>query len=120
MSRVLSSMLANDNRFVIIFGVSTLVRSERPHDHDVDGLRARVAELEAILDERDAEFDRTKADLDAFRITYRQAVGLLHEELDRLELELAEVELGIITGRLGTDADAPSEMPAATATEPAP
>jgi hypothetical protein len=100
--------------------VTTLVRSDRPHDRDVDGLRARVTELEAMLAERHAEVDRTRADLDAFRIRYRQQVGLLHEELDRLELELAEVELGIITGQLGTASAPPDDAPPADRPEPAP
>ena len=100
--------------------MTTLVRSERPQDHDVDDLRARVIGLESLLDERRAEVDRTKADLDAFRIKYRQEVGLLHEELDRLELELAEVELGIITGQAGVAANAANDPPPTTRPEPAP
>ena len=97
--------------------VTTLVRAERPNDHDLDGLHARVTELERLLGERRADVDRSKADADAFRIKYRQQVGRLHEELDRLELALAEAELGILTERLGnTDA-----QPAAVEnTEPQP
>jgi hypothetical protein len=106
--------------FDIILDVTTLVRSERPHDHDIDGLRARVTELESILGERSAAVDRTRADLDAFRIKYRQAVGLLHEELDRLELDLAEVELGIITGRLGDGVNDSGNSSEAAHAEPAP
>ena len=100
--------------------VNTLVRSERPHDHDVEGLRARVTELDAVLVERQAAVDRTRGDLDAFRIAYRQAVGLLHEELDRLELDLAEVELGIITGQLRDAAAVPNDSPDAEHVEPEP
>ena len=81
-----------------------------PHrDHEIHDLQARVTELESLLSERSDAFARTKADLDGFRITYRQKVGLLHEELDRLELELAEAELGILKERLG---DAPASPPA--------
>jgi hypothetical protein len=100
--------------------VNTLVRSDRPHGNDVDGLRARVTELESILIDRHAEVDRTRGDLDAFRIRYRQAVGLLHDELDRLELELAEVELGLITGQLGDDAKKTRKAAAPDPVEPAP
>jgi hypothetical protein len=81
--------------------VSTLVPTGRPHEEDVDDLRARLAELEPLLRDRHAEVAQTRADLDTFRIRYRQDVGLLHEELDRLELALAEAELGVLTGRLG-------------------
>jgi len=104
----------------MILAVSTLVRSERPHDRDVDSLRVRVTELESILAERHAEVDRTRGGLEAFRMTYRQAVGLLHEQLDRLELELAEVELGIITGQRGDRAAKRTETAAPEAAEPPP
>ena len=85
--------------------MTTLVRPDRPHDQDLETLRARVSELEAALMERSAEAGRSKAELDAFRIRYRQEVGLLHEELDRLELALAEAELGIIQERVGDTAE---------------
>ena len=60
---------------------------------------------------------RTRADYDAFRIRYRQEVGLLHEELDRLELDLAEAELGILKERL---ADAGDLRPDSAAERPEP
>jgi hypothetical protein len=41
--------------------------------------------VDAALTERQAEFDRIKVDLAAFRIEYQQQVGRLHEELDELE-----------------------------------
>lgn len=99
--------------------MTSLVRTERPNDHDLDGLHARVTELEGLLVERRAEVDRSKADADAFRIKYRQQVGRLHEELDRLELALAEAELGMLTERLG-DGDARKGPPAAQQTDPQP
>ena len=80
--------------------MTTLSRSDRPH-HDVDSLRARLTDLEALLASRTSELTRMRADLDTFRINYRRQVGLLHEELDRLELELAEAELGVIRERVG-------------------
>jgi hypothetical protein len=88
-----------------------LILSERPHDHEIEGLRARVSELETVLAGRSAEVDRSRADIDAFRIVYRQRVGLLHEELDRLELALAEAELGILKERLGDDSTAQAGAP---------
>lgn len=95
--------------------MSTLVPSQRQPDQDLEGLRAQLGELDARLDQRKAEVGRTQSEYDAFRIRYRQEVGLLHEELDRLELELAEAELGILKERLAnaeaTPADAPVERP---------
>lgn len=69
--------------------------------------------------ERAAALAGIQADLAAFKIRYRQEVGLLHEELDRLELALAEAELGELAKRANTDAaaDAP---PAAARPEPQP
>lgn len=82
------------------FDVTSLVRAERPHEHDLDRLRSRVAELEAIHAERSAALARAQADLTTFKIRYRHEVGTLHEELDRLELALAEAELAELTGRI--------------------
>ena len=98
-----------------------LVPAQRELEHDLESLRARVGELEALLSERSAEAGRTKSELDAFRIRYRQEVGLLHDEVDRLELALAEAELGILTERLGdtsTSADAPAGAPLEPEPEP--
>ena len=82
--------------------MTTLVRPDRTPEHDLDALRARVRELETLLIERSEDATRTKAELDAFRIRYRAEVGLLHDELDRLELNLAEAELGILSERVAT------------------
>jgi hypothetical protein len=100
-------------RFIIGYhsNVNTLVPPDRHHEHDLEALRARVSELEGRLGERSGDFARTKAGLDAFKITYRQKVGLLHEELDRLELALAEAELGILKERLGDTDDAQAGPP---------
>jgi hypothetical protein len=92
--------------------VSSLVRSDRPNDHDLDSLRSHVAERDAFLQERRAALARAYSDIAAFKVRYRQQVGLLHEELDRLELELAEAELRILTGQ--------AREPAPTATDPLP
>jgi hypothetical protein len=79
--------------------VTTLVAPEQPAD-DLDRLRARVAELEAILDERVADADRISRELDTFAAHYHQQVGTLHEQLDQLELDIAEAELGELSKRL--------------------
>lgn len=95
-------------------GVSSLARAERPHDHELEGLRAHLSELEASLIERSTDAAKAQADLAAFRIRYRTEVGLLHEELDRLELAIAEAELVELTGRVDAAArpDAPPPPPA--------
>lgn len=86
--------------------MSSLVPSGRRYDHDLESLHARVNELESRLGERSAEAARAQADVAAFKIRYRAEVGLLHEELDRLELALAEAELAELTGRIEETAEA--------------
>lgn len=83
----------------------TLVRSGRPEDADLESLRQRTIELETALNERDAEITRARSDLAAFRIRYRQDVGLLHEQLDELERAIAEAELGEMSKRLDEERD---------------
>ncbi len=80
----------------------TLVRTES-RDDGLGELRSRLAELDAMLGERDAEVARAKSELDTFRIDYRRQVGTLHEQLDELELAIAEAELGEMSkqGRIG-------------------
>lgn len=97
--------------------VTSLVPSERPET--LDELRERVTALESELRNRRDDITTAKADLDSFRIRYRHEVGLLHEELDRLELELAEAELGIISERVA-QANAEPEVPAGDRIEVAP
>jgi hypothetical protein len=87
--------------------VTTLVPSGPHRDGEIHDLHAHVTGLERLLAERRDEATRARAEMDAFRITYRQKVGLLHEELDRLELALAEAELGILKERLGDSAETP-------------
>lgn len=88
--------------------VTTLVRSGQPREDDIDGLRSRVKELEAVFGERRAEVDRVKADLAAFKIRYRSEVGLLHDELDDLDRAIDEAELGAAAMRAQTAADDPA------------
>jgi hypothetical protein len=83
--------------------VSTLVRPEQPPD-DLDQLRARVAELETARDERAAEADRLNRELDMFAAEYRQKVGTLHEQLDQIEIEIAEAELGELSKKVAEGA----------------
>jgi hypothetical protein len=80
-----------------------LVRSARDHDN-LDDLRSTLAELDAALSQRAAEIARTQSDLAAFRLRYRQEVGLLHEELDDLQREISAAELNAISQRVEDDA----------------
>ena len=89
----------------IIFIVTSLVRPHERDDNDPDSLRVRLAELDAALIERSAELVRVKAELHAFRTEYRQRVGSLHEQLERLELEIAEAELGELSKLVEAGAD---------------
>jgi hypothetical protein len=68
-----------------------------------DSQRAKLAALEAELGERIAEIARTRADVAAFSLRYRQEVGLLHEELDELQRAIAEAELAEINKRLDAE-----------------
>jgi hypothetical protein len=79
--------------------MTTLVRPDQPAA-DLDELRARVAELEAVLDQRAADADRLNRELDTFAAHYRQQVGTLHEQLDELEVDIAEAELGELSKNL--------------------
>lgn len=63
-------------------------------------LEARVAELEVELGERAAELGRLQTDLEAFRLRYRHEVGRLHDQLDQLELAIAEAEVGELSKKL--------------------
>jgi hypothetical protein len=99
--------------------VSTLVYPEPPPEFALEQLRARVEALEATLAERRADVAEARAALEMFRISYRQQVGLLHDELDDLEMQIAEAELGELSRRLDEAAHQPNEA-APAPTEPLP
>jgi hypothetical protein len=84
--------------------VTALVPPGPLDGHGPDALRSRIAELETALRDSDAEVARVQAELAAFRIRYGQEVGLLHDQLDDLEREIAEAELGELAGRAGAGA----------------
>ncbi len=69
-----------------------------------------MAELESLLGERTAEADAARSGLEAFRLRYRQEVGLLHDQLDALELAIAEAELGELSKKL-EDASPKAQSP---------
>ena len=64
-----------------------------------------------MLRERDATCAEAKAELDAFKVSYRHQVGILHEQLDELELALAEAELGELLSRQKDGGEAASAPP---------
>lgn len=99
--------------------MTTLVRADRPNEHGFRHLRRRLSALDALYAERSAAVSRAQADLVAFKARYRHEVGLLHEELDRLELALAEAELGELLKRPEA-ADPLGNTPAGTRPEPLP
>jgi len=104
----------------MIVSVTPLVPLE-PGDQDIADLRSRLDELESSLAERSADVARMQAELDTFRIRYRQDVGRLHEELDDLEAAIARAELGEIDRRLEEEgAGRRPAQPAGTRPEPAP
>ncbi|MCC6162719.1 MAG: hypothetical protein IT182_05150 [Acidobacteria bacterium] len=91
--------------------MSTLVRQAH-RDDDLDALHARVTTLDTELDARVAELAAVRSGLETFRIRYRQEVGLLHDELDRLELAIAEAEIGELSKKLDEqDIAEPSSAP---------
>lgn len=98
--------------------MTPLVRPDSPGD-DLEALRARVAEREALLDERAAHADRVGRELDMFAARYKQQVGTLHEQLDQLELDIAEAELGELSKKIADAGDAaPGRVPAGEAPAP--
>jgi hypothetical protein len=100
--------------------VTDLVPSGRLGGHGPDALRSRIAELEAALGDADARIARVQAELAAFRIRYGQEVGLLHEQLDDLEREIAEAERGEIARQGGDGARQTSAAPARPRPDPRP
>lgn len=92
----------------IISCVATLVHTGG-RDEELEALRLRLVELEPLLDARVSEVDGVRAGLEAFRIRYRQEVGLLHDQLDALEIAIAEAELGELATRLDDAGVGPGE-----------
>jgi hypothetical protein len=99
--------------------VTDLVRAGAPGDGTLDGLRARVSTREAELRARTGELTGVEAALTAFKIRYRQDVGLLHEELDELEQAISAAELGEIHRRLEQEGQ-PAAAPPSSRLDSAP
>jgi hypothetical protein len=78
-----------------------------------------VAEREAVLDARAADADRINRELDMLAARYRQQVGTLHEQLDQLELDIAEAELGELSKQVAAGGARTSTTPSPAPPEPA-
>lgn len=70
------------------------------HDDDLDDLHARVKHLETTVDDHRRDLAAFRRDLEAFRLRYRQEVGLLHDQLDALDAAIAELELGELSAKI--------------------
>lgn len=76
-----------------------LVPSTSSDRRELEDVHARAAELQAALEARLAEVDTVAEELGTFTAIYRRRVGLLHEQLDELEREIAEAEEGVREAR---------------------
>lgn len=99
--------------------MTSLVPSAKPDGGDLESLSSRVAALDSLLGERSAEVLRMKAELHAFKATYRHQVGSLHEQLEQIELEIAEAELGELAKNAANRASTATD-PGATGARPEP
>jgi len=100
--------------------VTSLVRAGQPDGDDLESLGARVAELDARLAKQSAEVLRVKSELNTFKVTYRQQVGSLHEQLEQLEIEIADAELGELAKNAANRASGPRQPAPAERPEPLP
>ncbi len=67
-----------------------LVRKLTPEEIELQKQQAELAELEAQLAQRELDLATVQAQLRAFEHRYLQAVGIRHQELDRIEAQIAE------------------------------
>ena len=75
--------------------MTDLVRHDGRNSENMDCLRAQIAELEAALDQRADEVAQLKADLHLFKVDYRREIGALYDQLDELEIAIADAELRV-------------------------
>jgi hypothetical protein len=88
-----------------------LLRRDRREGDELNELRARITEMDALRASRDREIDRLRADLTAFKLHYRHHVGTLYDQLDELEDAIADAELGELAAQVSNAAPA-SDPPA--------
>jgi DnaJ-domain-containing protein 1 len=69
---------------------SQLVREPTPEEIELQQQQAKLLKLEAQLGQRELDLATVQAELRAFEHRYLQAVGIRHQELDRIEAQIAE------------------------------
>jgi DnaJ-domain-containing protein 1 len=69
---------------------SQLVRQQSPEEIELQRKQAELVKLESQLAQRELELATFQAELHAFEHRYLEAVGIRHQELDRIEAQIAE------------------------------
>lgn len=95
--------------------MTSLAPIEKPDEQDLSALGSRAGRLDAELAQRSANLSTLQRELEQFRIRYRQEVGTLHEQLDELELAIAEAELGELAKRVPHDTAGGQSVPSTRA-----
>lgn len=67
-----------------------IVRVKTPEEHELENKRARLAQLESHLADRELELATLRAELGAFERRYLRIVGLRYAQLDKLQAEIAD------------------------------
>ncbi|PZD74305.1 hypothetical protein C1752_01208 [Acaryochloris thomasi RCC1774] len=67
-----------------------LVRNLSPKEIELQRKQAELLELEVQLAQRELDLATFQADLHAFEHRYLKSVGIRHQELDRIEAQIAE------------------------------
>ena len=67
-----------------------LVREPTPEEIELQRRQAELLELESQLAQRELDLATFQAELHAFENCYLEAVGIRHQELDRIEAQIAE------------------------------
>ncbi len=67
-----------------------IVRKPSPEEVELERKQTELAELESQLAQRELDLATFQAELHAFEHRYLQAVGIRHQELDRIEAQIAE------------------------------
>jgi hypothetical protein len=71
--------------------MTDIVRVLTPEEAELDRKLAELRELEGVLAERELQLEDTRSSVEAFRQRYLRSVGSRLAELDRINLQIAEV-----------------------------